>query len=126
VRRGHHDLLAWQEAMGLAREVYSASCKMPPEEKFGLTSQMRRAAVSVPANIAEGAARGSRKEFAQFLTVARGSLSELETLVILAVDVGQLDEDCGLSVRAHLDRVAGLLNGLITSVRISTAAGKTK
>ena len=110
--------------MDLAREVYVASSEMPGEEKYGLTSQMRRAAVSVPANIAEGAARGSKKEFAQFLTVARGSLSELETLVILAMDVGQLDEDAGLGVRARLDRVAGLLNGLVTSVRNNGVGAK--
>ena len=82
---------------------------------FGLTSQMRRSAVSVPSNIAEGAARSSPKEFAQFLNIARGSLSELETQLLIAVDLGYLKEDN--PVFAVVDRVSRLLIGLHKSIR---------
>ncbi|MBC7344805.1 MAG: four helix bundle protein, partial [Clostridia bacterium] len=82
--RVHHELKAWQEAMALVREVYQATASFPAFEQYGLASQLRRAAVSIPSNIAEGAARESAKEFAQFLTMARGSLSELETQILIA------------------------------------------
>ena len=88
--KGHRDLLIWQEAMNLAKDVYARTGSFPREEMYGLTSQMRRAAVSVPSNIAEGAGRSSDKEFRQFLMIARGSLSELETQVILAQELGFL------------------------------------
>jgi len=71
--RLHHDLRVWQDAMALVRRVYDFSSRFPSEEKFGLTAQMRRCAVSIPSNTADGAARSSRKEFAHYLTIARGS-----------------------------------------------------
>ena len=77
--RKHYDLVLWQQAMLLVKHVYEATRVFPAEEKFGLISQMRRAAVSVPSNIAEGAARQANKEFVQFRVIARGSLSELDT-----------------------------------------------
>ena len=82
--RNHHELRAWQETMTLVREVYQATGSFSASEQYGLTSQLRRAAVSVPSNIAEGAAPESTKEFAQFLIMARGSLSELETQLLIA------------------------------------------
>jgi four helix bundle protein len=85
--KGHRDLLVWQESISLVKEIYAVTRSLPDDEKFGLTSQMRRAAVSVPSNIAEGAARGSQREFAQFLVIARGSLSELETQLIIAKEL---------------------------------------
>jgi len=82
---GHHkDLVVWQLAIDLVARIYDATRALPREERFGLISQMRRAAVSIPANIAEGAARGSRADFARFILIARGSLAELETLLIVA------------------------------------------
>jgi four helix bundle protein len=87
---GHRDLAAWQEAMHLAKLIYEATAGFPKEEQYGLVSQMRRAAVSIPSNIAEGAGRGGEKEFRQFLMIARGSLSELETQVLLAQQFGFL------------------------------------
>ena len=79
LKRKHHSLLVWQEAMELVQEIYNVTALFPKEEVYALTNQMRRAAVSVPSNIAEGAARTGKKEFLQFLSIARGSLSELET-----------------------------------------------
>ena len=80
----HKDLIVWNKSMELVVEIYKLSAKFPEEEKFGLTSQMRRAAVSVPSNIAEGAARNSTKEYIRFLYIALGSLSELETQVLIS------------------------------------------
>jgi four helix bundle protein len=80
----HKDLEVWQRVIDLVSDVYVHSATLPPDERFGLTSQMRRAAVSVAANIAEGAARVSSAEFARFVSIARGSLAELETLIHVA------------------------------------------
>jgi four helix bundle protein len=85
--RPHYNLEAWKEAMALVKGVYQITRTFPSDETFGLVSQMRRAAVSVPSNLAEGAARTSPKEFAQFLSVARGSLSELETQLLIAEEI---------------------------------------
>jgi len=81
---GFESLTVWQQSMTTAEMVYKKSRLMPKEELYGLTSQARRAAVSVPANIAEGNARASRKEFLQFIAIARGSQAELATLLLLA------------------------------------------
>lgn len=80
----HKDLIVWQKAMDLVEEVYRLTETMPRSETYGLASQIRRAAVSVPSNIAEGAARNHEKEFVQFLYVALGSVAELETQLLLA------------------------------------------
>ncbi len=80
----HKDLDAWKQAMFLTEHIYLASKDFPSSEQFGLTSQLRRAAISVPANIAEGSARKSDKEFTQFLHISLGSLAELETLILLS------------------------------------------
>jgi four helix bundle protein len=85
--RSHEDLRVWQLAMSLAAEVYRNTSMLPVEERYGLQSQMRRAAVSIPSNIAEGAARGSSAEFARFLAISLGSLAELETQLLLCQDL---------------------------------------
>jgi len=108
--RPHESLAAWRESMALVKAVYATTRSFPKEELFGLTSQMRRAAVSIPSNIAEGAARASRKEFAQFLNVAKGSLSELETQLLISVDLGFIPRDHDVFRLA--DYVAKLLTGL--------------
>jgi four helix bundle protein len=82
--RSHRDLKIWQRSMALAQQVYIASNQFPDSEKFGLTSQVRRASVSVPSNIAEGYYRNSAKDYAHFLSIARGSLMEIETQLDLA------------------------------------------
>ena len=113
--RKHYDLMAWQQAMQLVKRVYEVTRIFPADEKFGLISQMRRAAVSVPSNIAEGAARQTGREFAQFLVIARGSLSELDTQLLLARDLGFTPAQPELE--SLIDRVFGLLGGLLNSLQ---------
>ncbi len=114
-KRKHHQLQVWQEAMRLVKVVYEMSAVFPKEEVYGLTSQVRRAAVSVPSNIAEGAARGTDREFLQFLYTARVSLSEVETQLLLACDLG-LVQDIS-HAETTIDRIFGLLGGLIKSIQ---------
>jgi four helix bundle protein len=83
----YKDLLVWQKGMNLAKLVYKLTMRFPAEERYGLTSQLRRAAVSVPSNIAEGQARRGTNEFLQFLSIAEGSLAELETQLLLSVEL---------------------------------------
>lgn len=90
--RPHQKLEAWSRAIDLVTDVYQSSDKFPKEERYGLTSQIRRASVSIPANLAEGAGRRSQKEFAHFLSNSQGSASELETELIIANRLGYLDE----------------------------------
>ena len=85
--RHYKELIVWQKGMALAKQVYHLTQKFPAEERYGLTSQLRRAAVSVPSNIAEGQARRSTNEFLQFLSIAEGSLAELETQLLLSADL---------------------------------------
>ena len=108
--RPHYRLEAWKEAMSLVKMVYTLTQTFPKDELYGLTNQMRRAAVSIPSNIAEGAARSSRKEFAHFLSIARGSLSELETQLLISVDLGFLIAKHDVFDKA--DRVSRLVTGL--------------
>ena len=110
----HRDLLAWQRAILLVRTVYAVTERFPKRERFELSKQIRRAAVSVPSNIAEGAARASRREFARFVGIARGSLSELETQLIVSEMLGYFH-----NARPIMDAVDGLkklLNGLHRSL----------
>ena len=86
--KSYKDLLIWQKGMALAKFVYKLSARFPVDERYGLISQVRRAAVSVPSNIAEGQARHTTKEFLQFLSHAQGSLAEVETQLMLSVDLG--------------------------------------
>ena len=86
------DLLVWQKAMDLTAEVYRLTKKLPKDEVYGLTNQLRRAAVSIPSNIAEGNARGSQKEYVRFLVIARGSKSEVETQLLICVRLGYLEQ----------------------------------
>ena len=113
MRRKHHDLLAWQQGIALVKAIYSCTASFPREEAFGLTSQMRRAAVSVPANLAEGAARNSTREFAHFFGIARGSLSELETYLVIARELGYLKDTDELD--QMLDKVFKPLSGLLNA-----------
>jgi len=106
----HHKLEAWKEARALVRTVYEATRGFPPEETYGLALQLRRSAVSIPSNVAEGAGRDGDREFLRFLSIARGSLSELETQLLIATDLGYLSAEH----RAFplLERVSRLITGL--------------
>jgi four helix bundle protein len=115
--RPHENLDAWKKAIDFVLEVYKASETFPKEEKFGLTSQVRRAAVSVPANLAEGAARSSMKEFAHFISNAQGSASEVETELLIAYRLGYLSQEKYLSLRKAHDDLGKMLNGLARHVR---------
>ena len=112
----YRDLVVWQKSVELVTEVYIATSQFPREEVFGLTSQLRRCAVSVPSNIAEGQGRATKGEFIQFLSHARGSLFELETQLCIAGKLGYLSPGRaqGLGVRAA--EVARILNGLLASL----------
>jgi len=120
VKRKHHDLIAWQQGIALVKKVYRFTAEFPESEKFGLSSQMRRAAVSVPANIAEGVGRNGQKERIQFLAIARGSLTELETHVIIAQELGY--SSGGQEVLELIDRVFALVNGLMNAERRKVSA----
>ena len=113
--RRHHNLMVWQEAMALVKMVYTATSKLPQSEIYGLTSQMRRASVSIPSNIAEGAARTGTKEFLQFLSVSRGSLSELETQIFIAKDLDYIKDEG--EIIKQIDKLFGLIGGLMNSLR---------
>jgi len=115
MKKSHHRLEAWQQALELVKTVYSITSQFPKTEIYGLTSQMRRAAVSIPSNIAEGAARETTPEFLRFLYIARGSLAELETQILIAKDLGYI-KDAG-PLHEGLDRVSAPLSGLIRSLR---------
>jgi four helix bundle protein len=118
----HRDLVAWQEAMALVESVYRDTASFPREEIYGLTSQIRRCAVSVPSNIAEGAARNSSREWVQFLGIACGSLAELETQLELAIRLGLMKADV-ISFK-HADRVARLVRALRTSLKAKLGANE--
>ena len=108
--RPHYQLDAWRESITLVKQVYELTKSFPPEELYGLTNQIRRAAVSIPSNIAEGAARNGSKEFAQFLGIAKGSLSELETQLVIGRELGYLQ--AGNGIFAQHDLVSKLVSGL--------------
>ena len=113
--RGHYKLEAWKRARELVLSAYRLTQAFSKEEMFGLAAQLRRAAVSIPSNIAEGAARAGKREFAQFLNIARGSLSELETQLLIATDLGYIKVDD--PVFELVDLVSRLVTGLHKSVR---------
>jgi four helix bundle protein len=115
--RTHKDLLVWQKAMDLVVEVYRVTANFPPAERYGLISQMRRAAVSVPSNIAEGAARSSRPDYHRFASMALGSLAELETQALLAARLDYSTADQIETLLRDLAEVRRLLCGLLHSLQ---------
>jgi four helix bundle protein len=117
----YQDLEVLQSAMDLAVRVYRLTSLFPKEERYGLTSQMRRAAISVPSNIAEGKGRSSDKELIQFLCHSRGSLFEVETQLAIGERLGYCTTEDSDGVRRETARIGQMLNGLIRSVRPSSA-----
>jgi len=112
----YQELIAWQKAIELVTEVYAATRDFPRDEIYGLTGQLRRAAVSIPSNIAEGQGRASSGEFIQFLCHARGSLYEVETQVIIANNLSYLSQAQRNSLVAEISQLGRILNALITSI----------
>jgi len=110
--RDYHDLLVWKKGMSLAKLVYQITQSFPETEKFGLVSQMRRAAVSVPSNIAEGQARNTTGEFIQFLSHAVGSVSELDTQLTLGVELGFCSSAKAQEARALILELRKMLTAL--------------
>ncbi len=106
------DLLVWQKGMDIAKMIYELTFAFPKEERFGLVSQMRRAAVSIPSNIAEGQARHTTGEFVQFISHAEGSLAELETQLRLAVELKFLSREGSASLFRSMDEERKMLNAL--------------
>ena len=112
----YQDLIAWQKAISLVTEVYAVTAQFPRHEIYGLTSQLRRASVSIPSNIAEGHGRATKGEFLQFLCQARGSLCEVQTQIFIAGKLGYIRQEQQEVVIAQTDEVGRILNGLITAI----------
>src|SRR3954453_5388428 len=113
----YQDLFAWQRGMDLAEETYKLTHDFPSEERFGLVSQLRRASVSVPSNIAEGHQRSSASDYVRYLHIARGSLAEAETQIVLATRLKFLTSRGAESWLTTASEVGSLLNGLIASLK---------
>ena len=113
----HRDLVVWQKAMDLAVDVYRLTQAFPKSELYGLTGQMRRAAASVPANIAEGHARGTAKDYANFLAVAKGSLMETETFITLSVRLGYATEEASAGTLALIMEISKMPTALRSKLR---------
>jgi four helix bundle protein len=111
------DLVVWQKWVDLVTEIYRLSKKFPKDELFGLTSQIRRAAVSIPSNIAEGRGKSSKGEFQQFLHHSRGSLAEVETQIIIAQNLGYLNPAETEAVMEIIAEVGRLLHGLLGAIK---------
>jgi len=114
--KSYKDLIAYQKAYKFAFEIYQVTKNYPKEEVYGLVSQMRRGAVSIPCNIAEGYRRGHRKEYIQFLHMAHGSCGELETLLSLSYDLAMIDRDTFEKLYPLQEEISKLLKGLISSL----------
>jgi four helix bundle protein len=112
----YRDLVVWQRAMALVSAVYKLTSSFPESERFGLTSQIRRAAVSIPSNIAEGQGRLATKEFRQFLGIARGSLKELETQLLISIDLTYAEAAEVAACLGLADEVGRMLNALIKAL----------
>jgi four helix bundle protein len=119
--RPHETLEVWQKAVDFVVMIYAVTKAFPPEEKFGLTSQIRRAAISVPANLAEGAARQSDKEFMHFISISQGSCSEVETELLIALKLGFLMEPDYIELKAAANSIGRMLVGLSKHLKMRTS-----
>ncbi|WP_273568858.1 four helix bundle protein [Maribacter halichondriae] len=117
--RDFRKLDIWKNGIQIVKEIYKLSDKLPAQEKFGLRSQVTRAAVSIPSNIAEGCSRNSEIEFKRFLEIAIGSLFEVETQLIIAVELGFISKEGLKSAFDLLDKEAKMLNSLIRKIKNS-------
>lgn len=115
--RNNRDLITWQKAMDLVEMVYQRTMCFPKDERFGLTNQLRRAAVSIPSNIGERQGRRTEKEYANFLSIARGSLNEEETQILIAERLQYLDKSTTQTVLALSAEVGRLITGLMNVLK---------
>ena len=122
----YEDLEAWSLAMNLVESIYRHTREFPKEEVYGLASQLRRAAVSIPSNIAEGKGRSSDRELIQFLNHARGSLYEVQTQIKIGKRLGYLSERDARALEAEAARVGKVLNGLIRKIRTAPSTAEVK
>jgi four helix bundle protein len=120
----YRDLVVWQEGMQLAKVVYQCTDKFPKQEIYGIVSQLRRCSVSIPSNIAEGHARTSTLEYLQHISIAMGSLAELETQIILSQELGFLDEKSVSVILKNADVLGKRLRSLATSLKTKTRSKK--
>ena len=111
----HKDLIVWEKSIEFVTEVYKITSTFPSEEKFGLVSQLRRAAVSIPSNVAEGAARNHDKEFIQFLSISLGSASEVETQLIICLNLKFLSDEIYNKLNNEIVEIRKMLSGLLKS-----------
>jgi len=114
--KSHRRLVLWQKSIRLAVEVHRVSRQLPKHELFGLAAQMNRAAISIPSNVAEGAARHTTRDYIRFLYIARGSAAEIDTQLLLAEELGYLNHDALGPAIAICNEVGRLLNGVITAL----------
>ncbi|MGD0265379.1 MAG: four helix bundle protein [Candidatus Methylomirabilota bacterium] len=126
LNKPHKRLDAWSLSMEFAVQIYKATEAFPHEERFGLTSQLRRSAVSIPSNIAEGAARQTKKEFLNSLHISQGSVSEVDAELELANRLGFLPDDLHTSLVHTLERIDSLISGLIRSLRTDLKVGRKR
>ena len=113
----YKQLLVWKHAHGLALEVYRATQRFPSQERYGLVAQMRRAAVSIVSNIAEGSGRQSDREQSRFLRIARGSVHEVQCQLLLSRDLGFMAPDKWLALDGIVQEVSKMINGLVSSLQ---------
>ena len=113
----YRELIAWQKGMQLVTDVYAVTRLFPREEVYGLTSQIRRAAVSVPSNVAEGHGRATNRDRQYFITAARGSVLELQTQIEIARNLGYLEESSSAKLLQSADEVGRIINGLLRSLK---------
>jgi four helix bundle protein len=113
----YKDLFVWQKSIDLVKQIYIICKKFPDSEKFGMVSQMQRASVSIPTNIAEGWGRETRNYYINFLRVSKGSLAELETLSIIAKELNYIDEEAYIFINNKTEEVSRMLNALIRSLQ---------
>lgn len=114
---GYQNLQIWHKARTLVKVIYQITAVFPASEQFGLTNQIRRSAVSIPSNIAEGWSRSSTKDFINFLYIARGSLAELETQMVLSCDLGYTTSQNWQNLQIQIAEIGRMLNGTITQLK---------
>ncbi len=113
----HHKLKVWKKSINFVKHIYKLTSKLPDAEKFGLTSQMCRAAISIPSNIAEGAGRNNHKEFVHFLRISQGSIAELETQILIGQNLGHFKNTTIQALLDELDEISKMVIGLQKSLR---------